>query len=1241
MSNNFLKIANDKLRSNIRAAYLCDESNAVKGLIDNLDLSTELLNKISQHAIAIVKELRSAKSPGLMETFLAEYGLSTQEGVSLMCLAEALLRVPDDSTIDALINDKIAPANWSRHLGHSTSPLVNTSTWALMLTGKVIDSKETNNWDISGNIRLLLKRIGEPVIRTAVAQSMKILGHQFVLGRDIQEAMTRAHSMELKGYTYSYDMLGEGAHTAGDAQHYFMAYSKAISVLSENNRHSDITKNSEISVKLSALHPRYEFTNRDRVLKELVPCVASLVHLAKNANMGFNIDAEEADRLDLSLDIIEAVLSNPDLKGWHGLGVVVQTYSPRAPYVIDWLHQLASRLDRKIMVRLVKGAYWDAEIKLAQVEGLEAYPVFTRKASTDTCYMACAKKLLAMTDRIYPQFATHNAHTAAAILNMAGNRDDFEFQRLHGMGESLYEVIRSQNQSRCRIYAPVGIHEDLLAYLVRRLLENGANSSFVNQVLDESVPPEKVVGDPISIIKAKDQIANPRIPLPRFILSDGRYNSKGLNIANPSVLQELDIARSAFRKHKWLASAKLADGEKRGKKLHIYNPADHSDHVGDAFESTTQQVDETLIRAKSAANEWREFPVEHRASCLQRLANLYEQHSVELITLACREAGKSIPDAIGEVREAVDFCRYYAVTACKDFSNSSYRGRGVFICISPWNFPLAIFTGQIVAALVTGNSVIAKPAEQTPLIAARAVELMLEAGIPDNVIQLLPGDGPTVGARLTSSPLIDGICFTGSTETARAINKAMANHADPTAPLIAETGGLNAMIVDSTALAEQVVGDIVSSAFQSAGQRCSALRVLYLQIDIADKIINMLKGAMDELVIGNPWDLTTDVGPVIDDEALHTIEEHCKQLEKQGRLIKKVDIDNTACSGTFIAPAVYKIDSIEQLDNEIFGPILHIVTFESKDLEKVVDTINATGYGLTMGLHTRVDNRVQQICDKAHVGNLYINRNQIGAVVGVQPFGGEGLSGTGPKAGGPNYLYRFSRNVSLEARNQKTTSATDSTLNENITDQLQQTLTAAQLVQPDWNSRKDRRNILLKISKIASTSIQSSIISALKSSSTYDCSPLDLKGPTGEDNQLSLHGRGVFICTGTHTLQFAVLGLLTGNAVVILDKKPETLAFYKATVEYGLNEGVMTLLSSSLNIDSLAALNGLSGLAITSDQHDLMAIRQVLARRAGAILPLLTDPQDWRGFILERSLCIDTTASGGNATLLASADGIK
>ncbi|MEX0582764.1 MAG: bifunctional proline dehydrogenase/L-glutamate gamma-semialdehyde dehydrogenase PutA, partial [Sneathiella sp.] len=996
-----------KLRAEICNHYITDEAAAVKKLIKALDLPDATRQDIVDKAAGLVEDLRRADNPGVMETFLGEYGLTTEEGVALMCLAEALLRVPDEITMDALISDKIAPADWSKHLGHSSSPLVNASTWGLMLTGKVVHPLGDGTLDVVGQLRKLVRRVGEPVIRTAVSQSMKVLGHQFVLGRNINEAMDRARGMEKKGYSYSYDMLGEAARTAEDAQRYFMAYAKAISGISERSRNGDIRSNPGISVKLSALHPRYEYTQKSRVLDELVPRLSSLVFQAKNADMGFNIDAEEADRLDLSLDIIEAVLSNPDLKGWNGFGVVVQAYGPRAAYTLDWLYALSRKLDRKIMVRLVKGAYWDTEIKLAQVMGYDGYPVFTRKAATDVSYLACAKKLLSMTDHIYPQFATHNAHSIAAILEMARGSDDFEFQRLHGMGEGLHDLVMTQYRNRCRIYAPVGVHEDLLAYLVRRLLENGANSSFVNQVLDEKVPPKQVVRDPVAAILDYPTIANSKIPKPSAIYGEARPNSSGINFPNPATLADFDKARSEFKTHQWRAVPRIDGKEVAGERHDVKNPSLFSDVVGECADATADDVGKAITVAVSSADGWRKTPANERAEILERIADLYETHRVELMALLSREAGKSLMDGIAEVREAADFCRYYALRAREEAANGDLVGRGLFICISPWNFPLAIFTGQVVAALVAGNSVIAKPAEQTPLIAAKAVELMLESGIPGDVLQFMPGEGAVVGAALVSDPRIQGVCFTGSTETAQRIARAMAENADPEAPLIAETGGLNAMIVDSSALPEQAVRDIVASAFQSAGQRCSALRVLYVQEDVANKVIKMLGGAMAELKIGNPWDISVDVGPVIDEEAKSMIEAHCETLDAEGKLIRKLLLPKGGNKGFFVSPAAYRIGDINELDREIFGPVLHIATFKAHEVNKVVEKINATGYGLTLGLHTRVDTRVQDVCDLAHVGNLYVNRNQIGAVVGVQPFGGEGLSGTGPKAGGPLYLRRF------------------------------------------------------------------------------------------------------------------------------------------------------------------------------------------------------------------------------------------
>ncbi|MHA6263771.1 bifunctional proline dehydrogenase/L-glutamate gamma-semialdehyde dehydrogenase PutA [Arenibacterium sp. CAU 1754] len=961
-----------------------DEDAAIARLVALADLSAEDRRAISTAGADLVRAIRAHAAPGLMEVFLAEYGLSTDEGIALMCLAEALLRVPDADTIDALIEDKIAPSDWGKHLGHSASPLVNASTWALMLTGKVLDDDTPGP---APALRSAIKRLGEPVIRTATARAMKEMGRQFVLGESITSAMKRAAGMEAKGYTYSYDMLGEAARTEADASRYHLSYSRAISAIATACTSEDIRENPGISVKLSALHPRYEVAQYGRVMRDLVPRLRSLALLAKSAGMGLNVDAEEADRLTLSLDVIDAVLAEPALAGWDGFGVVVQAYGPRAGAVIDTLHDMATRHDRRIMVRLVKGAYWDSEVKRAQVEGIDGFPVFTRKAATDVSYIANARKLLGLTDRIYPQFATHNAHTVSAILHMAEGQP-YEFQRLHGMGETLHNLVKDANGTRCRIYAPVGAHRDLLAYLVRRLLENGANSSFVNQIVDEDVAPETVAADPFEALSGPA----PKLAVGPNLFQPERVNSQGFDLAHAPTLARIDAARAPFERATWSAAPLLAGDAAPEAEIAVQNPADAADRPGVVASASAADVETAL----AAATPW-DAPAAERAAVLSRAADLYEENYGGIFALLTREAGKSLPDCVAELREAVDFLRYYAANI------PDAAPAGVFTCISPWNFPLAIFSGQIAAALATGNAVLAKPAEQTPLIAYLAVSLLHAAGVPRPSLQLLPGGG-AVGAALTSDARVDGVAFTGSTATALKIRAAMADHLAPGAPLIAETGGLNAMIVDSTALPEQAVQSIVESAFQSAGQRCSALRCLYLQEDIAEDVLKMLRGAMDALSLGDPWLLSTDCGPVIDAAALAGIRAHIDIARHEGRVLKELDAPQ---GGTFVAPTLIELPGIAALEKEIFGPVLHVVRFRSRDLDRVIDDINATGYGLTFGLHTRIDDRVQHVTDRIHAGNIYVNRNQIGAIVGSQPFGGEGLSGTGPKAGGPNYMARF------------------------------------------------------------------------------------------------------------------------------------------------------------------------------------------------------------------------------------------
>ncbi len=974
----------EKLRHIIDAATYADQDTVLQQLITTAALSPEDRRTICANAAALVRDIRDSAAPGLMEVFLAEYGLSTEEGVALMCLAEALLRVPDADTIDALIEDKIAPSDWGKHLGHSSSSLVNASTWALMLTGKVLDD------DTPSPVRALrsaVKRLGEPVIRTAVGRAMKEMGRQFVLGESITSAMKRAAGMEAKGYTYSYDMLGEAARTEADAARYHLSYSRAITAIAASCNSTDIRENPGISVKLSALHPRYELAQEDRVMTDLVPRLRALALLAKAAGMGLNIDAEEADRLSLSLEVIDTVMGDPALKGWDGFGIVVQAYGPRAALVLDTLYDMATRHDRRIMVRLVKGAYWDTEIKRAQVEGVDGFPVFTSKPVTDISYIANARKLLGMTDRIYPQFATHNAHTVAAILHMAQDGQPYEFQRLHGMGETLHQMVLDQNRTRCRIYAPVGAHRDLLAYLVRRLLENGANSSFVNQIVDADVPPETVAADPFEAVAD----AAPQIPTGPELFAPERPNSRGFDLAHAPTLADIDAARAPYLDGTWTVQPRLAADPAPEPAQPVINPADGSP-VGRVHPASAADIETAL----AAAAPWT-APAPDRAAILNRAADLYEENFGQIFALLAREAGKSLPDCVAELREAVDFLRYYAARI------PGGAPVGTFTCISPWNFPLAIFSGQIAAALATGNAVLAKPAEQTPLIADLAVSLMHQAGVPRDALQLLPGGG-AVGAALTSDPRVGGVAFTGSTATAMKIRAAMADNLAPGAPLIAETGGLNAMIVDSTALPEQAVQSIIESAFQSAGQRCSALRCLYLQEDVADTVLTMLMGAMDALRLGDPWALSTDCGPVIDDAARATIAAHIDTARAEGRLLKDLTTPET---GTYIAPTLIQIAGIADLEREIFGPVLHVARFRAGDLDLVIDEINATGYGLTFGLHTRIDDRVQHVTDRVHAGNLYVNRNQIGAIVGSQPFGGEGLSGTGPKAGGPDYMTRF------------------------------------------------------------------------------------------------------------------------------------------------------------------------------------------------------------------------------------------
>jgi RHH-type proline utilization regulon transcriptional repressor/proline dehydrogenase/delta 1-pyrroline-5-carboxylate dehydrogenase len=1018
----------DRWRKAVWQANRLDETDAVEQALAAIELTPAQNDRIAAHARTLVQRVREARvGKGGIDAFMHQYELSSAEGVVLMCLAEALLRIPDTATIDLLIRDKIGSADWRRHAGQSHSMFVNASTWALMLTGRLvgIDPEE----EAPGILRRLVSRSGEPVIRQAITTAMRILGRQFVMGRTIAEALSRAESAERAGYRHSYDMLGEAARTAADAQRYFESYSNAIGEIGAKVAGRAIEAAPSISVKLSALHPRYERAQDERVTRELLPRVVALAAKARAAGAGFTIDAEEADRLDLSLDIIGAVSASVEIAGWNGLGVAVQAYQTRARTVLDYLAQMSRNDGRRLMVRLVKGAYWDTEIKRAQERGLDRYPVFTRKASTDVNYVACAQLMLSAPDAIYPMFATHNAQTLSTILELAAERRDFEFQRLHGMGEALYDQIVGPDAGAvpCRVYAPVGSHEDLLAYLVRRLLENGANSSFVNRIVDERAPIDEIIADPIARVRRLATKPHPAIPLPKDLFPT-RRNSRGLDLADIPTLLELQQGLEAAVATDWIATPLIGGVARRRPSRVVTDPADSGQQIGTVADANGEDIDAAVERASRAQAAWDRRGGAARAEVLDRAADLLEKNGPALIARLVREAGRTVPNALDEVREAVDFCRFYAAEARRQFGQAEalpgptgesnryeLHGRGVFACISPWNFPLAIFVGQIAAALAAGNAVVAKPAEQTPLVADMAVRLLHQAGLPPDALQLLPGDG-RVGAALVTSPAIAGVAFTGSTETARAINRALAARDGPIVPFIAETGGLNALIADSSALPEQLVADAVRSAFDSAGQRCSALRVLFIQADVADRVIAMLAGAMAELRIGDPGLRETDVGPVIDAAARSALEQHIAAMAKSQKLVARTPLPSSLAQGNFVAPALIELDRFDRLAGEVFGPVLHVVRWRAGELDEVIQTINRAGFGLTLGVHSRIDETVRRIVAGVRVGNAYVNRNMIGAVVGVQPFGGEGLSGTGPKAGGPRYLARFAteRVVSID-----------------------------------------------------------------------------------------------------------------------------------------------------------------------------------------------------------------------------------
>ncbi|CDL79092.1 trifunctional transcriptional regulator/proline dehydrogenase/L-glutamate gamma-semialdehyde dehydrogenase [Xenorhabdus cabanillasii] len=1232
-------------RSAITAAYRLPETQAVPMLLQRAQLSEEQAKATHKLAYSIAEKLRQQKQgigrSGLVQGLLQEFSLSSQEGVALMCLAEALLRIPDKATRDALIRDKISNGNWYSHLGQSPSMFVNAATWGLLFTGKLVSTH--NEAKLSKSLNRIISKSGEPLVRKGVDMAMRLMGEQFVTGETIAQALANARKLEEKGFRYSYDMLGEAALTEEDAQAYMVSYQQAIHAIGKASNGRGIYEGPGISIKLSALHPRYSRAQYERVIDELYPRLLALTLQARQYDVGINIDAEEADRLEISLDLLEKLCFEPQLEGWNGIGFVIQAYQKRCPFVIDNIIDLAQRSRHRLMIRLVKGAYWDSEIKRAQVDGLEGYPVYTRKVYTDVSYLACARKLLSVPNLIYPQFATHNAHTLSAIYHLAGQNyypGQYEFQCLHGMGEPLYEqvvgkIADGKLNRPCRIYAPVGTHETLLAYLVRRLLENGANTSFVNRIADTSLPIDELVADPVKVVqelaKSEGQIGlpHPKIPLPIDLYGKNRVNSAGLDLSNEHRLASLSSALLSSSMETWNSEPLLGGDYAYTGELPVArpvnNPAKSSDTVGYVRETTEQEANHALEISANAGTIWFATPPSERAAILVRAAELMENNLQSLLGILVREAGKTFNNAIAEVREAVDFLYYYADQVRQDFANDTHRPLGPVVCISPWNFPLAIFTGQIAAALAAGNSVLAKPAEQTPLIAAVAVKMLHQAGIPRDVLQLLPGQGETVGAMLVGDERVRGVMFTGSTEVASLLQRNIAGRLDaqgrPT-PLIAETGGMNAMIVDSSALTEQVVTDVIASAFDSAGQRCSALRILCVQDDVADRTLTMLKGAMAECRMGNPEHLATDVGPVIDAEAKANIERHIQAMRTKGRTIYQAVHQNTADSqewsqGTFIKPTLIELDSFDELKKEIFGPVLHVVRFRRDELDKLLDQINASGYGLTLGVHTRIDETIAQVTSKAKVGNLYVNRNMVGAVVGVQPFGGEGLSGTGPKAGGPLYLYRL--------LSQRPVNAATQTLARQDEEYLLDAKTRTALHSPfnklsEWAIAHNHSELNKVIQEY----------SLLAQGGTTRVLP----GPTGERNTYTLLPRGQVLCLADNeqdalTQLAAVLSVGCQAIWEKDDLHQQLLQQLPDEIRYSIH-----LVNDWQNEDTT-----MEAVIYHGDCDQLRYVCEAVAQRKGPIISVQSFARGETHLLLERllherSLSINTAAAGGNASLM-------
>ena len=1200
-----------ELRKKITAAYRRAETECLKPLLDAATIDEKTKKDIAATARHLIETMRAKYKGNGVEGLVHEYSLSSQEGVALMCLAEALLRIPDKATRDALIRDKVAGGDWKGHLGGGKSLFVNAATWGLVVTGKL--SASYREGELSSSLTGLIARCGEPVIRKGMDMAMRMMGEQFVRGETIEEALERSKPLEARGFRYSYDMLGEAATTADDADRYYRDYEMAIHAIGKASNGRGVYEGPGISIKLSALHPRYFRSQADRVMGELMPRVKQLALLCKNYNIGLNIDAEEADRLELSLDIMDSLCFDPDLDGWNGIGFVVQAYGRRCPFVLDYLIDLARRSHHRLMVRLVKGAYWDAEIKRAQVDGLQSFPVYTRKVYTDVSYVANARKLLSAPDAVFPQFATHNAQTMATIYHLAGpdkyTVEQFEFQCLHGMGEPLYDEVvgKDKMQRPARLYAPVGTHETLLAYLVRRLLENGANSSFVNRITDKSISVDELVVDPVDVVRNMPVpgAQHDKIASPDDLFGKDRRNSDGYDLSNETVLAELSKEFEKSSALSWKAAP--ANVEKGAQSRKIANPGDHRDKVGEVIEIDESEARKMVSHAEKAFSSWAKTSHQSRAEILEKAADLMQARMPSLLALAAREAGKSIPNSIAEVREAIDFLRFYAGQLRTTFKGNE-EPLGPIVCISPWNFPLSIFIGQISAALAAGNTVLAKPAEETPLIAAEGVRILHEAGIPKDVLQFCPGDGK-IGAALIGEKATSGVMFTGSTEVARLIQKELSTRLSKNQkpiPFIAETGGQNAMIVDSSALAEQVVGDVIASAFDSAGQRCSALRVLCLQEEVADRILDMLKGAMQELRIGRTDFIGTDIGAVITEEAKDNIETHIETMRAMGHKVTQTPLPDIAKEGTYVSPTLIEIDSIDELKREVFGPVLHVVRYKRKDIKKLINEINSTGYGLTFGLHTRLDDFVDYVSSHIRVGNIYINRNIIGAVVGSQPFGGRGLSGTGPKAGGPLYIGRLVK----------------------------------QAPEPQFSVGPRKNELIDSFVNWLQKNGDSSDVAFAKSLNGK--SPLgvsvNLPGPVGESNVYSLHSRGkilLFPQTKSGLYRQLATTFATGNVAVIdaacklqnsLSDLPEQLI---RNVEW----------SENLNADGPYA-----GALIEGDENNILEKQKIIAALSGPIIltqaatseELTSGELPYNlGYLSEEvSTSVNTAAAGGNASLM-------